>query len=232
MIRLALILSLSFPVVALAGPWPREVGETFLSLSGEHNRAGNAYGALYVEHGLTPRTTLGIEIGRADQAETSAIVWLQRALDDGQGPNRFALQSGAGVIRRGDDVLPVVQGSLSWGRGFNRWGGGWLTAQVLGKMTGRGADPREPVRPSFAASFLTAERVVKTDLTLGLRPRDGLMVINSLWLEERQDEAFSARLMSSVVLDAPGPVQIELGMVHPVSGPAERAFRLGTWIEF
>lgn len=229
MIRLVLLLALFLPVGVQAGPWPREAGRTFLSLSGERNRADSTYASAYAEYGLTPRTTLGMELGRADQAETSAILWLQRALDDGQGPNRFAMQSGAGVIRRGEYTLPVVQGALSWGRGFDK---GWLSAQVLAKMTGSAPDPRAPVRPSFAASFLTAERVVKTDVTVGLRPRDGLMVINSLWLEHRQDEDASARLMSSLVFDVPGPVKVELGMVNPLSGPAEQAVRLGTWLEF
>ena len=71
-----------------------------------------------------------------------------------------------------------------------------------------------------------------TDVTLGLRPRDGLMVINSLWLEHPQDEEYSARLMSSLVFDVPGPVKVELGMVNPLSGPSEQAVRLGTWLEF
>ena len=229
MIRLVLFLALMLPAAVQAGPWPREVGRTFLSLSGERNRADSSYASVYAEYGLMPRTTLGMELGRADQAETSAILWLQRALDDGQGPNRFAMQSGAGVIQRDDLALPVVQGALSWGRGFDR---GWITAQVLAKMTGSAPDPRAPMRPSFAASFLTAERVIKTDVTLGLRPRDGLMVINSLWLEHPQDEEHSARLMSSLVFDVPGPVKVELGMVNPLSGPSEQAVRLGTWLEF
>ena len=229
MIRLVLFLALMLPAAVQAGPWPREAGRTFLSLSGERNRADSSYASAYAEYGLTPRTTLGMELGRADQAETSAVLWLQRALDDGQGPNRFAMQSGAGVIRRNDLTLPVVQGALSWGRGFDR---GWITAQVLAKMTGSAPDPRAPMHPSFAASFLTAERVIKTDVTLGLRPRDGLMVINSLWLEHPQDEEHSARLMSSLVFDVPGPVKVELGMVNPLSGPSEQAVRVGTWLEF
>jgi len=97
-------------------------------------------------------------------------------------------------------------------------------------MTGGTPDPR--VEPSFAASFLTAERVIKADLTLGLRPRDGLMVINSLWVEDRQDEELSVKLAPSLVFDIPGPAQIELGLVAPLQGRAERAIRLGSWIEF
>lgn len=232
MIRLALLLVMICPAIATAGPWPREVGRTFLSATVERNRVGNSYASVYGEYGLTPRTTLGTELGRADQGETSAILWVQRALDGGQGPNRVVMQAGAGAIRRAGDTRPVLQSALSWGRGFDRWGGGWMTAQLLAKMTGGDPDPRAPSEPSFATSFLTAKRVIKTDLTLGLRPRKGLMVINNLWLEDRQDEAFSAKLASSLVFDIPGPAQVELGLVQPVQGDAERAIRLGSWIEF
>ncbi|MFN4060166.1 MAG: hypothetical protein ACK4IA_05365 [Paracoccus hibiscisoli] len=231
MIRYVLMLALLLPLSAQAGPWPREVGQTFLSLSGERNRAGASYASAYGEYGLTPRSTLGVELGRTT-GETTAILWWQRALDDGQGVHRIALQSGVGAVRRGDDLLPLAQGALSWGRGFDRWGGGWMTAQILARMTGGAPDPRGPDMPSLAASFLTAKRVVKADLTLGLRPRDGLMVINSLWLEDRQDEGFAARLAPSLVFDAPGPIQIELGVVQPLTGRAEQAVRLGTWLEF
>jgi len=98
MFRLFLLLALITPGMAAAGPWPREVRQTFLSVSVEHNRADNTYASLYGEYGLTPRNTLGLELGRALGSETTAIVWLQRALDGGQGPNRLAMQAGAGSI--------------------------------------------------------------------------------------------------------------------------------------
>ena len=236
MIRLAVMLALLLPLPAGAGPWPRAAGQVFLSLSAERDRAGGDYAAAYAEYGLTARTTLGLELGRS-AAETSAILWLQHPLDDGQGAHRLVVQSGLGAVRRGEDLLPLAQAALSWGRGFERWGGGWMTAQVLARMTGgapeaMGLQTRGPGRPSILNSFQTAEWQVKADLTLGLRPREGLMVINGLWLEEREDTGFSARLAPSLVWDAPGPVQIELGLVQPMAGGAEQALRLATWLEF
>ncbi|WP_108501923.1 hypothetical protein [Paracoccus indicus] len=234
MIRFAMILALLLPWPAQAGPWPREVGQTFLSLMGERNRTGDGFVFAYAEYGLTPRTTLGVEFSRSS-AETGAILWLQHPLDDGHGVHRITVQSGLGVVRSGDEFLPLAQGALSWGRGFERWGGGWMSAQLLARMTGASHSETETPDPGMSALFdsiLGAERVVKADLTLGLRPRDGLMVINSLWLEDRQDDGFAARLAPSLVFDAPGPVQIELGVIQPLSGPAEQAVRLGTWLEF
>ena len=73
MIRLVLFLALMLPAAVQAGPWPREVGRTFLSLSGERNRAGSSYASAYAEYGLTSRTTLGME---TKPTTRYLLVWL------------------------------------------------------------------------------------------------------------------------------------------------------------
>lgn len=226
MIRSALILIL-LPLTAVAGPWPREAGQTFLSISAERDRQGSRYTGLYGEYGLSARVTLGIELGRTDLGEASAVIWAQRALDDGTGPNRFSLSSGLGAIRRDGQMRPVAQGALAWGRGFdNPLGQGWMTGQVLIRVTG-GMDAVQQ-----APAFRITDSTIKTDLTLGLRPTDRLMVINSLWLEAPREGQGTAKLASSVVVDPGGSVMIELGLVQPLHGPAERSVRLGGWLEF
>lgn len=233
MIRIALFVMLSLlPIAGQAGPWPREVGQTFLALTTERDRDDTRYHSLYAEYGLAPRTTLGVELGQADPGDASAMIWVQRALDDGQGSLRLAMQGGIGMTRRDGLTLGVLQSAVSVGRGFDsRWGGGWLQAQLLARMTVAQPEGRTQA-PSFVAGFLTAGRVVKADLTVGLRPREGMMVVNSLWLEDRDDAVFSARLASSVAFQLRGPVQVELGMVQPLTGDALPAVRLGTWIAF
>ncbi|MFN4100665.1 MAG: hypothetical protein ACK4GT_12895 [Pararhodobacter sp.] len=233
MFRSALILVLMLaPALAAGGPWPREVGQTFLSLSSERDRAGNSYSSIYAEYGLRDRLTFGAEIGRNGVGDVTALVWAQRPLDDGEGPNRFSLQTGAGVLRRGDQTLPMAQGALYWGRGIEGWmGGGWMSAQMLVRMTAAQPDAA-PAPVSLAGGLQMTERLVKSELTLGLRPRDRLMVINSLFLEDSADAAFSARLASSLVFDVRGALKIELGAIQPLRGEAERAVKLGSWIEF
>lgn len=81
----SLFLLAALPGVAQAGPWPREPGGVFTSLSAERDRNGNLYSGLYAEYGLNPRNTVGVEIGRASVGETTGLIWLQRALDAGEG---------------------------------------------------------------------------------------------------------------------------------------------------
>ena len=80
---------------AEAGPWPRAPGTKFLSLSVERDRESNSYTGLYAEYGMDARNTLGFELGHTNVGETSAMIWWQRALDDGSGPNYRRIFSAA-----------------------------------------------------------------------------------------------------------------------------------------
>lgn len=227
--RLALALALSTGA-ATAGPWPREVKTTFLSLSTERDRDDNSYTGLYGEYGLTPRQTLGFELGHTNQGESSAMVWLQHALDDGKGANRYSIAAGIGAIDRDGELLPVGQIAANWGRGIERLpGGGWLTIEgrvkVAGKMESAG-DARGEV------SYLTPEMTVKAEVTLGMRPTERMMFINQIRFEDRDDSDFSAKFASSVVHDLIGPAKIEVGVIAPVTGPGETAIKIGTWLQF
>lgn len=224
----------------LAGPWAREPGGVFLSLSGEGDRDGNSYAGLYAEYGLSPRNTLGLELGRANAGETSAMIWWQRMLDGGQGPDRLVLSSGLGAIQREGETMPAAQVGAAWGRGLDSVpvlrripGGGWLSVDARMKVVGATETARiDEGLTSVEVAYLTPETTTKAELTLGLRPWDGIMVINQFRLEERDDTGFSAKLASSVVRDLWGGAKIELGVVAPISGDGEQALRLGTWFEF
>ena len=224
-----------------AGPWPRGQGEAFLSLSAERDRAGHGYTGIYGEYGWTGRTTLGVELGRADRGEVSALVWMQRALDDGGGPNRIALSWGGGAISRDGVLVPVGIAGASWGRGLDGIAlfrgirdGGWISLDARIKVTGEidATAMRDGPADAPYLAYLTPEWSAKLDATLGLRPWAGWMVINQLRLEERKDTGLSARLAGSVVRDIGGPAKLELGVVAPLSGPGEWAVKLGTWLEF
>ena len=230
----SLFLLAALPGVAQAGPWPREPGGVFTSLSAERDRDGNLYSGLYAEYGLSPRNTVGVEIGRASVGETTGLIWLQRALDAGEGPNRFSASLGLGAVERDGRVHPLGQIGAGWGRGVQtRLGDGWITVEGRVKLAGgmdlaglaRGLTPTED-------SYLTPETVAKAEVTFGLRPIDGLMVISQLRLERRPHEALSQKLVGSVVQDLVGPAKIELGLILPVAGPGARAVKIGTWLEF
>lgn len=219
---------------AQAGPWPRDPGHSFVALTGEHDKADNFYTGFYAEYGLSRRRTLGLEISRTNVGETSAMVWYQKSLDDGQGPNRLSWSLGIGAIRRNGEVLPQSQAALMWGRGFSGlWDGGWMTAEARVKVAGK----TEEVTVSEGLSrveyaYLTPEVVGKLDLTVGIRPAPSWALVNQLRLESRKDSDFSAKIASSVVYDLPGPARLEMGFVAPLTGPSEPAVKIGTWLEF
>jgi len=220
--------------LAQAGPWPRDPGHSFLALTVEHDRAGNSHAGFYAEYGLSRRRTLGVEVSHTDVGETGAMVWYQKSLDGGHGPNRLSYALGFGAIRRDGELLPQSQAALMWGRGFSGlWDGGWLTAEARVKVAGKTEEVtvREGLTQAEYA-YLTPETVGKLDLTLGIRPTPSWALVNQLRLETRKDSDFSARLASSVVYDLAGPARLEIGLVAPLAGPGEAAVKVGTWLEF
>lgn len=227
------VLALLAPPPALAGAWPREAGTVFVATGAERDRDGNSYSSLYAEYGLTPRTTVGAELGHTTVGETTALVWAQRPLDDGQGVHRFSLAFGLGAVWRDGTAEPLIQTTLAWGRGFDsRLGTGWLAARGSLRLALSRADgSMAPADPTEAA-FLTPETSVKSELTLGLHAREGLMLINELWFEDRDDVAFSAKLATSAVVDVAGPLKLQLGVIEPLRGPGEFSVRVGSWVTF
>lgn len=220
--------------MAEAGPWPRDAGRSFASLSREEDQDENAYTGFYAEYGLSRRRTVVLEVGHTDVGETTGIVWYQKSLDKGEGPNKLSYAIGMGAVRRDDEVLPLSQVALMWGRGFSGIGeGGWITAEARVKVAGKAE--KMTVRDGLTSveyAFLTPEIVTKLDLTVGIRPIPVLAVVNQLRLEARKDSDLSAKLATSVVYDLTGPARLELGFVAPLSGPSEPAVKIGTWLEF
>lgn len=244
--RVACCLSLILALLAqpaAAGPWPRAEDAVFVALSTERDRDDNSYSSLYAEYGLSPRSTLGFDLGRSNAGETSAMVWFQRALDRGRGADRIVLSTGTGAIRRDGELIPQAQVGAAWGRGLDSVpglrripGGGWLAVDARVKVAGAMKDQAEiealAAQGAGLLSYLTPETVAKAELTLGWHATDGLMLVNQLRLEERDDTGFSSKLVVSVVGDLLGPAKLELGVIGPLSGQGEQAIKIGTWFEF
>lgn len=243
-VRLLIVLIL--PLLALgaslaparAGPWPRETGQVFLSLSHEQTRDGQGYSSVYGEYGLGPRLTLGGELGWT-QGESSALLWLQWARDPGRGANRWATSLGLGAIRREGRLHPVGQLALHWGRGLDGIpvlkslpGGGWLAADLRSKISTRMAAEEIPEMGEGArVTYLTPQFVTKLDLTFGWNARDRLKLIGQLQFEHR-DDGSRTRLALSAVRQIRGPVHLEIGAIAPLQGEGEPALKLGLWLDF
>lgn len=228
---------------AQAGPWPRDKGTVFLSFSEERDREGNSYTGLYGEYGLNARDTLGFELGHSNAGETSAMLWFQRALDRGEGPDRLTVSTGMGVLERDGEVVPLAQVGASWGRGWDAVpllkripGGGWLAVDARLKVATRMKDQDELAalagQNASLLSYLTPEITAKIDATLGWHATSSMMLINQLRLEKRDDIGFSGKLATTLVRDLYGPAKGELGVVLPLWGEGEPAVKLGVWFAF
>lgn len=228
---------------AMAGPWPREAKAVFMSLSSEIDRDSNSYTSLYSEYGLSARNTLGFELGHSNADETTALLWWQRALGGGDGPNHWSMSSGIGAVWRDGSTIPLAQMGGAWGRGFDSVpmlkrvpGGGWLAAELRMTLAGHMKDEDEIAALSAddagMLSYITTETTTKLEMTMGWHARSSLMLINQMRFEKRDGVDFSGKLAVSAVQDIWGPAKIELGIIAPLTGPGEMAVKLGTWIEF
>lgn len=239
----ALLLSLLLANAGYAGPWAREEGEVFVSLSTERDRDENSFSSLYGEYGLTPRNTLGFELTHGNSGESTAMLWLQRSMDQGEGPNRWTLSTGLGMLRRDGTYIPMAEFVGAWGRGFDSVpglrdipGGGWIGLETRIKIAGtmRDQDQIQELASTDAGvlNYITPETTLKTELTLGWHATDSLMLINQLRFEKREDTGFSSEVAVSAVRDLWGPAKLELGLIGPISGQGEPSIKLGTWYQF
>lgn len=117
------------PLLALAslpteaGPWPREKGTVFGTLSQDEGH----YTSLYLDLGITARTSLTLEAGK-DDAQEKALLFLRHALPL-KGKTAAALEIGAGL----KGAQPVLSAGFSIGRGvaFGKRSG-WISADARG----------------------------------------------------------------------------------------------------
>lgn len=218
---------------AFAGPWSRDEGGVFAAMSFERDRQGDGYDSLYAEYGLPDRKTVGLEIGHASQGEISALVWFQKSMDDPEGATRLSVSMGAGALRRDGELLPIGTVGVAYGRGFQRFGGGWLAVEARLKAVGEMTTvAHQDGTAKVETDYLTPEFSAKLDTTVGFNLRPTTALVNQLLLEARQDEDVSAKLAFSVVQEVAGPAKLQVGVIAPVAGSGEPALKIGTWVEF
>ncbi len=208
---------------AVAGPWARGEGETFLSLSWEGTadaaaalRAPDALDldhlvTIYAERGLTPRLTFGLDAAGAPGGTYSGYAFLRRTLSAPDAVQQWAVMGGLGL--RDDGGLAVL--GASWGRGLEtRWGGGWTNVDAQARLLPEGGV------------------ATKVDGTLGLKPWDGTSFIGQLQLSDYPDADPAARLSTSWVREVRDGISLEMGVLQDLTGPHETGLKIGTWLAF
>ncbi len=131
------ICSLTFP--ADAGPWLREKGQGFLSLSTEHNSLTDIEGGVYAEYGFGAKLTLGAKVnigmsplGIGDQ---EIALFIKKPIGSQKNTWLFAYDVGLGHRRGANVDATYALIGASVGRGFS-WGkrNGWLTFDVSAEL--------------------------------------------------------------------------------------------------
>lgn len=231
LLRLAVLLSLLAPGIAGAGPWPREKGHAFFSLTHETAGDGGGWTALYAEYGLTPRWTLGLDVGNSPD-RTIAMAFVQRAVGAQDRPGRLAFSSGIGIET---GIAPQAFGMMgaTWGRSLGTpLGPGWLAVEPQLRMGVALSEDWPPTLVLDEDGKLATTGLAKLDLTLGATARPGLILMGQVQMEQALEEDPTARLTASAVRDVGRRGKVLLGLSAPVMGDGDPALKLGTWLEF
>ncbi|QFT93508.1 hypothetical protein FIU86_11705 [Roseovarius sp. THAF9] len=202
---------------ALAGPWMRVEGETFLSYSIETDLENGIsdgsgfYGSLYAEHGLTKRLTVGLDAGGHEDDISKAIAFLRWPVGAADRKLRVSAEFGLGMTREDFALRP----GISVGRGLE-----------LGDIPGWvSVDSRAVIIGSF-------DGVLETDITFGLSPSPEAKIILQLQTGiPTQSDPYAKLAPSYVRRIAPGR-HIEVGLVAGVAEADDFKLKLGLWHQF
>ncbi|OZB20012.1 MAG: hypothetical protein B7X55_01730 [Rhodobacterales bacterium 34-62-10] len=232
LLALLLCVELALAGQAKAGAWPHEAGTGFASLTRwQAGDSADSYSALFVEYGLLPRLTIGLDAGRSVSGQTKAIAFVRAPFGQTMG-GLVAAELGWGEIagRR------VLRPGLSWGRSLARprWQG-WLAVDTL-----------------MEVDLETRQIDVKADVTLGLTPQSAagtasdwtLMIQMQTGLVDLQDSLYLLhtegtvpepsflRLAPSVTYKIRDGMHLELGLYSDLNGSSDQGVKLGLWSRF
>jgi len=202
---------------AVAGAWMREVGSTFLSFSTTVDENGQLDGALYVEHGLRPKLTLGLKIdmdmtlGR--MGDGAAFVFVRKPITLGERSYELAYEIGLGSTT-GDGATALLRVALSYGRGVNLWDKpGWVAVDATVEW------------PTDDSSTTT-----KLDGTLGMNVSDRFQVMMQVFFTDTGSSQSTTLAPSMIWRAAPdGPTRYQVGIE---AEDGSLGFKLGVWRTF
>jgi len=210
-----LLFLLSFlPAHAAAGAWLREEGTGFAASSVYATApfgAETSYTGLYLEYGLTPNLTFGLDIGRGVTGKNKTVGFVRLPVL-GTGGHRVAAELGFGQIAGERTLRP----GLSYGRGLEtRLGGGWLAVDAYAEysLDSRALD-------------------LKADATLGVSRPSGQKWMLQLQAGQAREEASFLRLVPSMTFELRKGWQLELGLSKALTGARENGVKFGMWHDF
>lgn len=212
---LILLLLLAGPCPA--GPWLREAGTTYLSHSvtledpGDSGRAVG-YGTLYLEHGLRPYLTVGLDAGTDELGQAKLIAFGVMPLARPGTITAMTVEMGIGMMNE----RAVLRPGLSAGRRIMLFGRpGWISL-----------DARAGLRVE------TGDATLGTDLTVGLELSARSRVMVQLQQGGPLGDSDFVRIVPSVVFERGPGRHLEIGMTAGLKSASDAGVKLAVWRSF
>lgn len=202
------------------GAWLRDEGSGFASLSFGATQFSETTNALYVEYGLSDKTTIGLDVSTFTNAlnvrNGFGNLFIRRAIGPTDQPNRWAYELGVGGLWGNERHLPTLKTTLSWGRGFqfhNR--SGWVNMDA-----------------AFIYEPTLGSHITKFDATLGLHfggITTGLLEVTH---SSQNNDTYGAFEPSLLIRPKDSKFSVKLGAQIPFDEDDRAALKLGIWHSF
>lgn len=211
------VLALVVVLLALpahAGPWPREKGEAFVSLSATNGTLG-----LWVEYGLGRGNWLIMDAMQGRDGHLRGQLGWHRALGKQDSRHRLSFGFAVGAEQSAlGEVIPYLASNVSWGMGLQRPFNGWISLDLNNQA-------------GISLQTLQLHQMTKGDLTVGANLADrwkGIVQLQSRY----SDDTFAVHLAPSVVWEWRSGLHLELGLRQGLIGADGQEWKLGSWFRF
>ena len=203
-----------------AGPWQREPGQWFVATGSNVVLSDGAQlpvhydPTVYLEYGVTPLVTVGLDYHTADRGRIhTGFVFASFPLIPQTGRDRLAASLGFGG--RIDEYSPLeklTRGGLAWGRGLDN---GWLAAEA-------------------SATYGTIDQVFrpKLDLTWGYNIDENWTTSLQLQTGEGYADDRYAKVAASISYGITDRYRVNLGWVKGITGDRGGALKIDLWATF
>ncbi|WP_157057470.1 hypothetical protein [Loktanella sp. 3ANDIMAR09] len=205
---------------AHAGPWPREEGHTFIAAGGNFLLSDGAElpvhydPTLYVEYGLRPDLTVGLDFYSADKGRIySAFSFAAIPANSPDADLKSMLSFGIGYRRNADDSEELLTRiGLSLGQSTPN---GWLAFD--GNITYDAID--QAFRP-------------KADFTWGRSWSDRWTTTLQVQTGQGFSDDHYAKVSPTLIYTINERYRVNLGSVHALTGDRGSALKIETWLQF
>jgi len=216
---LALIFCVTAAQPAGAGAWLREKGAGFVSLTTTLRNLDGSWqteNGFYLEYGLAPRLTLGVDVNDIPGLAGHALVFARLPIGPPDRPTKIALELGVGGHQWQGQWGKMLKSTLSVGRGFSsRWGDGWVNIDTAVEVRNLFPDP-----------------AFKLDATIGLSAGRRVRPILQIETTYISGSPLIWSVIPGVLIDGAKNTTWQIGVARKTAGQSSLGLKIGLWRQF